>query len=361
MTLPEFRRRLLTWYKTHHRDLPWRQSNDPYPIWISEVMLQQTQVETVIPYFQRFIERFPTVQKLAKADLSVVLKVWEGMGYYARARNLHKAARIVMEQHVGKIPLTCQDLKRLPGIGDYTAAAIASIAFGEPVAVLDGNVKRVVARWKGVFDDLRLPKTVKALQEEASHYLDNKHSGDWNQAVMELGATVCLPRQPLCNKCPVKVGCYAYKSDKTDIIPFVSKRKPIPHYDVTAGLIWDSGKLLITQRKEEGMLGGLWEFPGGKQEPGETLEECLNRELEEELTISVEVGQKVYAVKHAYTHFKITLHVFHCVIISGKPKAIGCQQWRWIEPMQLDEFAFPKADRSIIDSIIKNAKLRQVK
>ncbi|MBU0519699.1 A/G-specific adenine glycosylase [bacterium] len=355
MNLPELQKRLSAWYEQSRRDLPWRQTRDPYLIWISEVMLQQTQARTVIPYYQNFVARFPDVNCLAKAELSDLLKVWEGLGYYARARNLHKAAKIVSHEMQGEIPKAFTGLKQLPGVGEYTASAIASIAFDEPVAVLDGNVKRVLARWEALKSDIRSTRTVKALHELARKYLVQDKPGDWNQAVMELGAIICRPKQPNCGSCPAQEACATFQKGLVAEIPVVSRRKPIPHYDVTAGLIWDDGKLLITQRKENGFLGGLWEFPGGKQEAGESLEECLARELHEELDISVNVGEKAYTLKHAYTHFRITLHIYHCTIISGTPQAIGCQRWLWVDPVQLDDFTFPKADRSIIESVTSQA------
>jgi len=312
-------------------------------------MLQQTQVETVIPYYQRFLKNFPNVSALASANLSTVLKAWEGLGYYARARNLHKAARVILDQYGGLLPAEYALLKEIPGIGDYTAAAVASIAFSEPVPVLDGNVRRVLARWIAWREDPASPDGGRMLRQAAEKLLDRAHPGLWNQALMELGAILCIPRRPRCGECPVRKGCEAFRLGLTDEIPLRKKRKPRPHYQVTAAVIEKAGRLLIARRHEKGLLGGLWEFPGGKQEMGESLEEALRRELQEELAIDVEVGEKICAVDHAYTHFSITLHVFRCRLDSGRPQAIGCAAWKWVKPAELDQYAFPRADRRVIE------------
>ncbi len=348
--------KLLDWYLKNRRNLPWRQTRDPYCIWISEVMLQQTQVDTVIPYYHRFIGRLPNVETLARANLSEVLKIWEGMGYYARARNLHKAAKVIVNDYVGIIPDDYKTLRKLPGVGEYTAAAIASIAFYVPIPILDGNARRVFSRLIGWHKDPASQEGKKALIQIAKKLLSEAAPGDWNQAIMELGAIICLPKNPNCNLCPVNKNCKAYATGESDKIPLRIPRGPLPHYQVTAGLIWQDDVLLIARRHEKGLLGGLWEFPGGKQEDNETLEQCLERELVEELAIRVEVGERFCRVDHAYTHLKITLHVFQCRYIEGPPKALGCAEWKWIKAWQLKDFAFPKADRVVIDKILLTPK-----
>ena len=341
---------LLTWYDHAAASLPWRGIHDPYLIWLSEIMLQQTQVTTVIPYFERFIAAFPTVETLAAAPLGDVLKRWEGLGYYNRARNLHRAAQHITVQYDAKFPTTAAALQTLPGIGRYTAGAIASIAFGEAVPALDGNVMRVLSRLYDIADEVTSSPTQKHLWAIASELVPADRPGDYNQAIMELGRTVCKPRNPLCLVCPVSHHCLAYQRGIQNERPVKAPRQKTPHYDVAAGVIWnDSGQVLIAQRPANGLLGGLWEFPGGKQESGESLEQCLQRELQEELAIQVDVGVLLATVRHAFTHFRITLHAFTCQYVSGPPQALQCADWRWVSLLELEQFAFGRTDRHVID------------
>lgn len=344
-----FQTDLLTWYDHHAHDLPWRENKDAYRIWLSEIMLQQTQVETVKPYFQRFLAAFPTVQALAAAPLDEVLKCWEGLGYYSRARNLHQTAKVVSEQLGGKFPQTVDGLLELPGIGRYTAGAIASIAFGQAAPLLDGNVIRVFSRLTDLEADVTQQSVKDDLWKLAEDWLYKARPGDYNQALMELGRLVCKPKNPACNSCPIKQDCLAYKNGTQDQRPVKAAKAATPHYDVSAGMVWnEKGEVLIAQRPLEGLLGGLWEFPGGKQEKDETLAECLQRELREELAIEVSVGELYCVVKHAFTHFKITLHAFTCRYVSGEPQAIGVKDWAWVKPEQLSQYSFGKADREVI-------------
>jgi A/G-specific adenine glycosylase len=353
MRQPEtFAADLLTWYDANRADLPWRSDNpEPYHVWLSEMMLQQTQIETVKPYFAAFLSAYPTVHDLAAAPLNDVLKLWEGLGYYARARNLHKAAIRVSHEYDGLFPGTADGLRALPGVGPYTAGAIASIAFGEAAPVLDGNVIRVFARLDDLADDVTKTATKNALWGVAAERVPDQRPGDYNQALMELGQQVCRPKKPDCAACPVQSHCAAFAAGTQAERPVKKKRAPVPHYNVAAGMIWDDdSRVLIAQRPPDGLLGGLWEFPGGKQEPGETLPECLARELHEELGIIVEVGEPFCVVKHAFTHFKITLHAFTCRLTpnSTAPKAIEAQAVAWALPNELNRYSFGKADRQVI-------------
>jgi len=350
-----FRRRLLSWYEKHRRDMPWRETDDPYKIWVSEIMLQQTQVSTVKPYYRAFVRRFPTVGRLAKANLNEVMKVWEGLGYYGRARNLHKAAQEVVTRFEGQIPDNLQDLLSLPGIGRYTAGAILSIAYHQPVEILDGNVIRLLSRVFHVTENVDMTETRKVLWDIARRVLPRKHVQDFNQALMELGSQVCKPRRPLCETCPMAPVCEANRLSIQTQLPVRTPRKPVPHYDVTAGIIWKGDKLLITLRPPRGLLGGLWEFPGGTLEAGEILEGCLHREIREELGIDIEVGDPIVSVKHAYTHFKITLHAFHCQYRGGRIQCLACDDYRWISTDSFHEYAFPAADRKIIEILEKES------
>jgi A/G-specific adenine glycosylase len=350
-------KQLLAWWDEGHTSLPWRENSDPYVIWVSEIMLQQTQIATVIPYFERWMARFPTVQILAGTSLDDVLKMWEGLGYYSRARNLHAAAKLVTTENDGHLPHTVPELMELPGIGRYTAGAIASIAFGQSVPVLDGNVIRVLSRLIDLPEDVTKGATKTKLWQLATDLVPDQRPGEYNQALMELGQQLCLPALPKCTSCPLAAFCLARKRNSTNQRPVRSPRKKIPHYDVVAGVIWQGKEqsstayFLITRRPLEGMLGGLWEFPGGKQEKGETLPHTLRREIREELAIDIIVGEQFTVVKHAYTHFRITLYVFHARSNGGQPQHIGVAGHAWVTLADLDKYAFAAADHQIIAAL----------
>lgn len=352
---------LIQWFRQNRRDLPWRRDRSPYRVWLSEMMLQQTQVETVIPYFHRFLDRFPTIDDLAAAPLGDVLKLWEGLGYYARARNLHKAAKVIVGELNGEWPRTVEGLLSLPGIGRYTAGAIASLAFDAHVPVLDGNVVRVLCRLFAIECDPKDVKVREELWKLAEALLPSPNlgegpgvrvvAGEFNEALMELGALICTPRNPKCEACPLATFCEAKKRGLQDRLPIKTKRKPLPHYDVTAAVIRKNGRILIAQRPLGGRLGGLWEFPGGKVEAGETLPQCLRREIREELGIRIRVGKPITSIDHAYTHFKITLHAFECELVSGKPQALQVLDFEWVRMSELGKYAFARTDLRIIEAL----------
>jgi len=341
--------RLLRWYKKEGRDLPWRRTSDPYAIWVSEIMLQQTQVATVIPYYERFMAAFPTVSDLAHAPLGTVLKVWEGLGYYARARNLRKAARIISDQYQGIMPEDIGALTSLPGIGRSTAGAIVSIAYGKKAPILDGNVRRVLCRLFAIRKNPSLAPVQKKLWGLSEGLVPEKDPRSFNQALMDLGAMVCLPKDPDCPACCLKPFCLAYQKGIQKSLPIKSPGKKIPHYHVAVGVIWKGKKVLITQRPLEGLLGGLWEFPGGKLKEGEPPAIAVAREIQEELKIAVSVENLIGIVRHAYSHFRITLHAFHCRYRDGAPRTLN--PYRWVSPGELDRFAFPAANRKIIAAL----------
>ncbi|HIK30854.1 MAG TPA: A/G-specific adenine glycosylase [Oscillatoriales cyanobacterium M59_W2019_021] len=350
LPVTQLRRDLRQWYAESGRRLPWRERDDPYLIWVSEIMLQQTQVKTVIPYYQNWLSRFPDLATLAKADLQDVLKAWQGLGYYARARNLHKAAGAVVRQHGGIFPQQLDDVLALPGIGRSTAGGILSAAFNQPVSILDGNVKRVLSRLIA----LSVPpaKALPQLWQLSDTLLDRENPRDFNQALMDLGATLCTPKNPGCLLCPWRTSCKAYNLEKQSEIPMRETRFPLPHKHIGVAVIWnDRQQLLIDRRLDSGLLGGLWEFPGGKIEPGETIEACIAREIQEELGIEVEVGERLITVEHAYTHFRVTLNVHHCRHLHGEPQAIECQEVRWVTLEEIDRFPFPKANTLIIEAL----------
>ena len=342
------RRMLNAWFQKSKREMPWRGSKDPYQIWLSEVMLQQTRVDQATPYYLRFRESFPTVFDLAAADQHDVLMLWEGLGYYSRGRNLHKAAKVVVEKYGGIFPESYELLLSLPGIGPYTAAAIASIAFDQPKAVVDGNVIRVLSRFSGMVDDVRSTSTVNQIQHIADSLLDPSCPGEFNQAVMELGSQVCTPVKPQCKSCPLSNWCVAFRMAQTDTIPYKSPKPKVPHHHIVVAIISDDkDRLLIARRPENAMLGGLWEFPGGKLEAGESMEQAIMREVEEELGIQIAVQREYMKLNHAYSHFKITMHAFMCIHLSGDPIPKASTDIRWVEPSQLGDFPFPKANRKL--------------
>jgi A/G-specific adenine glycosylase len=339
---------MIGWYQRNHRKLSWRKTSNSYFIWVSEVMLQQTQVKTVLNYYPSFIKKFPTIRQLASASLEEVLKSWELLGYYARARNLHRAAKIIIDQYDGTIPSNYKKFRGLPGVGDYISAAVTSIAFNQPYAALDGNVKRVLARL--LLTDLPVNKQTsnKTYQSQANRLLDPANPGIFNQAMMELGATVCKPAVPLCADCPVTIFCKAFQQNKQTSYPRKIKKSKIPEYRIAIGVIKKSDKFLIAKRPPEGMLGGLWEFPGGKIKEGELPADACVREVKEELNLSVKVEKYLVQVKHAYTHFKVVIEVFICNHPRGEIILNGLTDYRWVNFSELVNYPIPSANHKII-------------
>jgi len=395
------------------RLLPW------FRVWVAEIMLQQTRVDTVIDYYRRWMKKFPSWRMLARAPQSDVLKAWEGLGYYSRARNLHAAAQIITDEYNGnlsnawkneakniqgleenhdrsarsierhlrclpsigkkKVSLAeaqrtqrfskpeggapralrlCEEspfpplekyLQKLPGVGAYTAAAIASLAFNEDAAVVDGNVIRVLSRLFAYGGDGKSTVGKKKMQAWADGLLVKGRAGEFNEAMMELGALVCLPKNPKCSDCPMQAVCAAFAKGDVGKYPKRKRKKKVPHIVVGAAVTVNrKGEVLIAQRKQNDMLGGLWEFPGGKQEPDETIEECIARELKEELGINIAVGDFFMTVKHAYSHFTMTMHVYRAKIISGRPRPLDCADYKWVKVPNLGKSAYSKADLHVV-------------
>jgi A/G-specific adenine glycosylase len=349
--MSEWTQRLLVWFERHQRQMPWRDDPRPYYIWLSEIMLQQTQVETVIPYFQRFIQAFPDVQALAAAEQQSVLKLWQGLGYYARARNLHKAARAIVEQHDGRLPQDVGELQKLPGFGSYTAAAVSSIAFDRPVPVVDGNVLRVFSRFWGIATDIRQPHVRLELQSRLEPFVATVPPAAFNQAVMELGALLCRPTSPHCSVCPLAMDCVAYVQGRTAELPVKSKRQPVPHHQIAVGIIWKEDKILIGRRRQDQMLGGLWAFPGGKQRPGESLMETVRRQVAAETGLQVRVDYPYCTVQHGYTHFKITLTAFRCAWIQGEAQPLTTDALHWVCLPELDAYPLPRVNLKVIEAV----------
>jgi A/G-specific adenine glycosylase len=353
---PGFTALLLAWYEQHGRkSLPWQANRNPYAIWISEIMLQQTQVVSVIPYFQKFMARFPTLDSLADAQLDEVLHLWSGLGYYARARNLHKAAAYLHERKE-KIPGHFNDLMTLPGLGEYTAAAIASIAFGQQVPAVDGNSVRVFTRFWGIKEDSRKQTVRKSIFERLKSIISSVDPSRFNQSVMELGALVCRPKDPQCVVCPLRKNCYAFEKNLTHCLPLRSKKKPVPTYEYGAAVIWDdNGKVLISRRKNNGMLGGLWQFPGGRQNVVRQSEVAIYDLVKQTVSVNFTVISEYCQVKHAYSHFKILLTAYKCELYSKRDRVAAAvddeQVSKWIKFSDINQYPFDKASLKVIDVI----------
>ncbi len=344
------------WFEQSARKLPWRGIDDPYRIWLSEVMLQQTRVDQARPYYEKFVDKYPSIEDLALADRDELMRDWEGLGYYARARNVHRAALMVVNDMGGRFPDSRAEIMRLPGVGSYTAAAVLSIAFDEPLAVVDGNVTRVISRLFEVGLDQRSTEGRRAIQRLANDLLVEDRPGAFNEAMMELGATICTPRQPACDRCPIAEACRAFANDTVPDYPPPRRRRAIPHHEIALGIICDRhARVFIQQRPENGLLGGLWEFPGGKIEEGETPEDAVRREVAEETGATISVAATLPTVKHAYSHFTVRLHPCICRLI-GRAPSTGLP-FRWASVNELNDYAFPRANRRIIDSVIEDPNL----
>jgi A/G-specific adenine glycosylase len=339
----QIQKNLLQWFKKNGRELPWRKTRDPYAIWVSEIMLQQTQVPTVIPYYERFLKSFPTARHLAKADLSKVLKVWEGMGYYSRARNLHRASQIISNHFNGKIPDHLEDLLSLPGIGRSTAGAILSFAFNKEAPILDGNVKRVLSRLFAVPGNSGERKTEQLLWQISESLIPKRFSNPFNQALMDLGSMVCTPKEPQCPRCPLHYSCKGYLSGKPDKFPAKVAKRAIPHIHAISALVHKDGKVLLNQRTPRGLLGGLWEFPNwrieGKQRSRLRLR--LRSNIKKEMEMNVEVKESIGIFRQTFSHFKLTLQVFGCQHLSGKGNG------KWVPIKNLHLFPMSRIHRRV--------------
>ncbi len=353
IAIRKFQRTLLTWYSVNKRSLPWQSGSkvNPYGVFISEIMLQQTRVDQALPYYERWIKSVPNFETLANAPMQKLLKLWEGLGYYARVRHLKKAAQIIVQSYNGQIPPDYAKIRALPGVGDYTATALASVIYGQPYLSIDGNVFRVLSRISTLPLTSSKQSDRRRLSEAAVHLLDRKDPGNFNRALMRLGGLVCLPKNPKCPVCPVNFFCKAYQTRKVASYPLPKRKLARPHYQIAAGIIWKDGKILIAQRKPDGLLGGLWEFPGGKKRRGESLKATCSREIREETGVSVRVGNLARAIEHGYSHFSITLSIFQCFYINGKPQPLGCQRLKWVGPKELEKYPFPKANQRIVPDL----------
>ena len=367
--------KLLRWYRVHARTLPWRGHPNPYAVWVSEIMLQQTRVEAVIPYFEKWMERFPSVQSLADASEQDVLNLWEGLGYYSRARNLHKSAKIVASEFDGKLPRSVDALRKLPGIGRYTAGAIASMAFGLDEPTLDANIRRVFARLFNVEIPADFTEGEKILWQLAANNLPKGKAGDFNQALMDLGATICLPKNPRCKTCPLNAMCQSHALGLQEARPVLKPKAEVPHVvhaaAVIVGRICNPPKdtVLLSKRPSHGLLGGMWEFPNGpvSGDPARGLSKALKTGY----SLHVRAGEALGIIQHAYTHFRVTVHVFSADLndyADGENKNLRNprnlrmnENLKWVKISELEDYPMGKVDRQIAQKIKSSVSLREIR
>ncbi|MFN7899280.1 MAG: 8-oxo-dGTP diphosphatase MutT [Synechococcaceae cyanobacterium] len=362
---PALRRPLLAWWELHGRhDIPWKlrpdgsapadgEPLDPYGVLVAEVMLQQTQLAVVRPYWHRWMAALPELRALAAAELQQVLLLWQGLGYYSRARRLRQAAQRMLERDpADPWPSHLEAWLALPGIGRSTAGSLHSTVFDQPAPILDGNVRRVLARL--LARPLPPARDLASLWRISELLLDRGRPRAFNQALMDLGAAVCTPRRPRCLECPWSNQCAAYAAGDPSRYPVKDSPRVVPFQVIGVGVVMDpSGRVLIDQRLDEGLLGGLWECPGGKQEPDEPIATTILRELREELAIEVEVGEELISLEHAYSHKRLRFVVHLCRWLSGEPQALASQQVRWVHPHELESYPFPAANARIIAALLE--------
>ncbi len=341
---------LLDWFRLTKRDLPWRRSYNPYHVWISEIMLQQTQMDRGVAYFLRWIERFRDVSAVAAANEQEILKYWEGLGYYARARNLHKAAKMIVTEFNGEVPCKYSQLLLLPGIGPYTAAAIASVAGNYDVPVIDANVARVYARLFNIDAPIKDRLAKNRLAEIAEELLPHGQARAYNQALMDFGGLVCTPKNPRCDTCPVAAACAAFSAGTVTERPVLGAGKTIITLHKVAGIIAYNEKIYIQQRQAADVWGGLWEFPGGQVAKGAAKREIVSA-ISQDTGLRVEEAQYITRVTHQYTHHKIVLDCFSCRLQGENPQPVlqTAAAYRWIDPGEIDQFAFPAGPRKLLE------------
>lgn len=352
----EFQQDLLSWYEQEKRSLPWRETGDPYRIWVSEIMLQQTRVDTVIPYYERFMERFPTIEDLAEADLEEVYRLWEGLGYYSRAKNLHLAVREVKEQYGGVVPDTPEEIHKLKGIGPYTAGAILSIAYNLPEPAVDGNVMRVLSRIFLIEEDITKGKTRKIFEELVRKIIAKEDPSSFNQALMELGALICTPKSPKCIGCPVYSHCGAVKEGRQEELPVKTKSKKGKSVEMAVGLVQkENQRWLICKRPPEGLLANLWEFPGVEASlDEEKMQVSLTRFLYHQFGIKALPKQKLLEYSHVFSHLQWNIHLYSCTLLSVGHKMDLPVEHQWVTIEEMDQFPFSASQRKIVTYLKEN-------
>lgn len=357
---PAFANDLLTWFDANKRALPWREDYDPYRVWISEIMLQQTQMERGVAYFHRWMEALPSITAVAEAHEDTLLKLWEGLGYYSRVRNLHKAAKIIAAEHKGVFPEEHAAIRALPGIGEYTAGAIASIAFNQDVICVDANVERVFSRIFDIDSPVKQKHNMAFIRKTVTDVLPSGHAREFNQAVMELGALVCS-KKPRCERCPLQQYCEAFHLGIPHERPVPTAKKEIKHIDVATGFLIHQGKIYIQKRPDFGVWAGFWELPGGSVEKGEAPEETVVREFMEETEFPVTIEDKILVVKHGYTTYRVTMHCYFLTFAdqhSAEPVLHAATEYRWVSMDELDEVTLPAGHRKLLDHLQNDMRLK---
>ncbi|WP_312472534.1 A/G-specific adenine glycosylase [Neobacillus sp.] len=342
-----FQKDLITWFKNEQRNLPWRKDQDPYKVWVSEIMLQQTRVDTVIPYFNRFIEWFPTIEDLAEAHEDKVLKAWEGLGYYSRVRNLQSAVKEVKEKYNGEVPSTPEEIARLKGVGPYTAGAILSIAYGIPEPAVDGNVMRVLSRILSIWDDIAKPATRKVFEKAVRTLISHEDPSAFNQALMELGALICTPTSPSCLLCPVRDHCQGFYEGVQNELPIKTKKTKTRDVQLAAAIVFDeSGKILIHKRPESGLLANLWELPNVElhhsiQNEREQVIDLFNQNHNFKINLEKIIGQ----IEHVFSHLIWNIRVYTGKIAFTLQES---EEWKLVTFEELEEFAFPVSSQKML-------------
>jgi A/G-specific adenine glycosylase len=347
------RRRLLTWFARHRRDLPWRRDRDPYRIWVSEVMLQQTQVATVVPYFERFVRRLPTLADLAAADEQEVLRLWEGLGYYRRARDLHRAARQLLTDHGGRLPDDPHVVAGLPGVGRYMLGAVLSQAFDRRLPIVDTNTQRVLCRLLGQTEDPRRGPTRRWLWQAAEAILPARRVGDFNQALMELGALVCTPTAPRCAACPLADLCVARQNGLQEVIPPPASALPTVAVDEAAVVVRRGDGVLLVQRPETGRWAGMWEFPHAALEGAERHEDAAARVVSELTGLRADLGGELLTVRHGVTRFRITLVCFEARYRGGTFRSHFYRRAAWLRPEELSAYPVSRPQRRLTQAVVR--------
>jgi A/G-specific adenine glycosylase len=350
-----FQNDLIFWFKEEQRDLPWRKDQDPYKVWVSEIMLQQTRVDTVIPYFNRFIEWFPTIEDLAEAEEDKVLKAWEGLGYYSRVRNLQSAVKEVKEKYHGEVPNTPEEISRLKGVGPYTAGAILSIAYGIPEPAVDGNVMRVLSRILSIWDDIAKSSSRKIFENAVRELISHEDPSAFNQALMELGALICSPTSPSCLLCPVRDHCQAFYEGVQNELPIKTKKNKTRNVQLAAAILLDeSGKILIHKRPSNGLLANLWEFPNVElhhpmQTEREQVVELFNQSLDLKINLEKIIGQ----IEHVFSHLVWDLKVYTGTMNFGIQES---DEWKLVSFEEMKEFAFPVSYQKMLKLYLEHQK-----